>query len=288
LDTRDVLTRCALCPGICVASCPIYRLTKIRAFAPNNLARIALRFLNGESGYAEALWACTLCGACTDNCPLENPLGETLRIVRGLSASGGETTRIEPILISDSSPGYQVLFLTRKPPSNRLMGKLGLEHRVFWLNSDLLYSVYYNGLTLNPDLRGYHVIIHEDYDAAAPLSRDDKSRLMHSVEFMHLKHITLTLDTPYILHIPCKVQGELNENIVTGVMGEPSKTIKTCLGGGGGFPEAFPVESLEVAKGVLGGEQEPVIVTLCERARDLLLRLGYRVYTPLDLLAGGY
>ena len=93
-DKRRTLALCAQCPGYCSASCPVLEAAGNSALAPG--AKIALLYevLEGhrrlDESTAQALFACTGCGRCTEACPSHVPIRDLLQRARALCIEEGE------------------------------------------------------------------------------------------------------------------------------------------------------------------------------------------------------
>jgi L-lactate dehydrogenase complex protein LldF len=89
-EMRDLLP-CIRC-GACMNACPVYRNVGGHAYGgayPGPIGAALMPFLEGFDRYAELPFASSLCGACTEACPVAIPLHERLLGLRARLAAGG-------------------------------------------------------------------------------------------------------------------------------------------------------------------------------------------------------
>jgi len=100
-EQRDLLT-CIRC-GACLNACPVYRCVGGHAYGgayPGPIGALLLPHLEGFERFAELPFASSLCGACSEACPVGIPLHERLlelraRLVRlGFARELGTTLRV--------------------------------------------------------------------------------------------------------------------------------------------------------------------------------------------------
>ncbi len=92
---RDLLT-CIRC-GACMNVCPVYRNVGGHAYGgayPGPIGALLLPHLVGLDVYAELPFASSLCGACTEVCPVGIPLHERLLELRARAVERGEVTEL--------------------------------------------------------------------------------------------------------------------------------------------------------------------------------------------------
>jgi Fe-S oxidoreductase len=284
-ELKDVLSMCVLCPGICVTECPVYMATRIRASSPNNLARIALKYMDGSENMEEALWLCTGCRSCENACPLGNRLWDAVRILRGNDSDKDVRLEIERIL-DNRKPG--LLIVSSNKPGDNIIDALGRDYSLYWIDSRVIGNVYWNGGNPILDLNGIEAFLFDDMDALVSLS-SSISRLISPLHI--LKHSgvqSLFGDKGYTLHIPCKTPKEYRETVTSdalSVLGTPELVVDRCIAGGGGLPLRHPDLAREIAISTMrDADPGKPVITLCSNAKMLLEKLGYRALTLLDLL----
>ncbi|MCL2822818.1 MAG: lactate utilization protein, partial [Polyangiaceae bacterium] len=82
-ELRDLLT-CIRC-GACMNICPVYRNVGGHAYGgayPGPIGALIMPQLFGSESYEDLAFASSLCGACTETCPVKIPLHEHLLTVR--------------------------------------------------------------------------------------------------------------------------------------------------------------------------------------------------------------
>ncbi len=274
----ESVVTCALCPGECILSCPVYRATRLRSAAPNSLARIILRVLRGESvdGEERALWLCVGCGACSKSCPLGNSLVDAVRLARRRVSGLPDTARAEPVeRILVEGPELLTVASPYKPAEWVLnnIAEQGLGLR--WLDTSGCGREAINGAVPSSVLLEPSVYS-EDF-LCSPVVKSGFTFLLEN-------SIAPPRKPPlYALHIP--ERPELREQIyeeAVEMLGEPSRVVRTCSGA---FLELAGCENmgewfLEVARREAGGLP---VVTPCARNMDYLRRHGVVSYTPLTL-----
>ncbi|MEB3759106.1 MAG: (Fe-S)-binding protein [Desulfurococcales archaeon] len=284
-EPRNVLSMCVLCPGICVTECPVYMATHIRASAPNNLARIALKFMEGSKDMEDALWLCTGCRSCEYACPMGNKVWEAVRVLRGQEYISSTEARVER-LTNNSKPG--LLVVSSSKPNVNIVKTLGGDYSLYWVDSGVISETYWSGRNPILNLNGIEFILADDMDALTPLSLSEK-RLVSPLKILKsLGAKRLLGDNGYTLHIPCKTPREYRDDIIGGisqVLGSPESIVEGCVAGGGGLPVKHPDLAREIAMYTMRNTNpgRPV-VTLCSNAKMLLRKLGYQSLTLLDLI----
>ncbi len=284
-EPRNILSMCVLCPGICVTECPVYMATHIRASAPNNLARIALKFMKGSKDMEDALWLCTGCRSCEYTCPMGNRVWEAVRVLRSRERISGAGASVER-LTDNSKPG--LLLVSPSKPNLNIVKILGRNYSLYWVDSRVINEIYWSGGDPELILNDIEAILANDMDALTPLSLSGK-RLISPLQILKslgIKH--LLEDNGYTLHIPCKTPREYRDNIIGDislVLGSPESIVEGCVAGGGGLPVKHQDLAREIAMYTMRNTNpgKPV-VTLCSNAKMLLRELGYQSLTLLDLI----
>ncbi|MCE4607282.1 MAG: (Fe-S)-binding protein [Desulfurococcales archaeon] len=288
-DVVKTFTRCALCPGVCVTYCPIYMNTHIRASAPNNLARLGLKYLKGYESYDPALWLCTGCRECEYNCPISNPLWNAARISRG------KKSRVEAVKVETKNlggRGSSLLVVSSIIPDQALVEYLKQFYSIHWLDTGSIYMAYWSGSEVQLNLDAFDYIIIDDLDVTPALIPGKlKGKVIYSIQLLEMMGYRSILENKaFVLHVPCKISvdgKELLINVSYKVLGKPIRTISKCIGGGGGLPEKHPVIASELVHSAMkGSRKDYLVVTLCSRAKTHLLSSGYQAKTPLDFIAG--
>ena len=283
-EPRNILEMCVLCPGICVTECPVYMATHIRASAPNNLARIALKFMEGNRDMEDALWLCTGCRSCEYTCPMGNRVWDAVRFLRGKERISGIGLSIER-LTNDSKPG--LLVVSPSKPNANIVKILSVDYSLYWVDSKVINEIYWSGGNPELNLNGIEAILADDMDALTPLPLSEK-RLVSPLQVLKsLGFKRLLGDNGYTLHIPCKTPREYRDDVmgdISLVLGSPESIVEGCVAGGG-LPVKHPDLAREIAMYTMRNTNpgKPV-VTLCSNAKTLLWQLGYQSLTLLDLL----
>lgn len=119
----EPMMRCIRC-GACLNICPVYRHISGHGYGsiyPGPMG-IALTPELVDEGQADAMtFACTLCGACTENCPTRIPIHDLVRDHRIDIVEGGRNHKLElPIFkgmqaMWSSSPLYMALMRLGRP-----------------------------------------------------------------------------------------------------------------------------------------------------------------------------
>ncbi|MBI5532598.1 MAG: LUD domain-containing protein [Deltaproteobacteria bacterium] len=94
-EQRDVLT-CIRC-GACLNACPVYRNVGGHAYGgayPGPIGALLLPHLAGFDRYGDLPFASSLCGACTEICPVAIPLHERLLQLRARLTEQGHATEL--------------------------------------------------------------------------------------------------------------------------------------------------------------------------------------------------
>ena len=284
-ETRKILDMCVLCPGICVTECPVYMATHIRASAPNNLARIALKFIEGNKDMEDALWLCTGCRLCEYACPMGNKVWEAVRVLRDQERVGSTGASIER-LTSNSKPG--LLVVSPSKPNVNIVKTLEGDYSLYWVDSRVINEIYWSGGNPELSLDGIEAILADDMDALTSLFPHEK-RLVSPLKVLKSLGVERLLgDKGYTLHIPCKTPREYRDDVIgdiSQVLGSPESIVEGCVAGGGGLPVKHPDLAREVAMYTMRNTNpgKPV-VTFCSNAKMLLRELGYQSLTLLDLI----
>ncbi len=284
-EPRNTLSMCVLCPGICVTECPVYMATRIRASAPNSLARVALKFMEGNKDMEDALWLCTGCRSCEYTCPMGNRVWEAVRVLRSRERISGTGASVER-LTDNSKPG--LLVVSPSKPNLNIVKILGRNYSLYWVDSRVINEIYWSGGDPELILNGIEAILADDMDALTPLSLSGK-RLVSPLQILKSLGIKRLLgDNGYTLHIPCKTPREYRDDIIGDislVLGSPESIVEGCVAGGGGLLVKHPDLAREIAMYTMRNTNpgKPV-VTLCSNAKMLLRELGYQSLTLLDLI----
>ncbi len=262
--------------------------THIRASSPNNLARIGLKYLNGYGDYYPALWLCTGCRECEYNCPISNSLWEALRITRGQRVQK-ETINLEEKFLGGS--GSSLLLVSSNTLRRDTIESLKKLYKVYWLDSNPLYTAYWNGFDIQLNIDKFDFVVLEDLDIASVIGSDWGDKVIYSIQLLDmLGYRNIVGNREYLLHIPCKVpikNRQLLADVSTRVLGEPINIVDKCIGGGGGLPEKHPEIAVEVIDLSLKGYGKDIpIITLCSRGRSHLLKSGYFARAPFDFIRG--
>jgi len=273
VDPKQVFLTCTLCPGICISKCPVYTTLRVRSSAPHVIARSGLRLLRGgDVEEALNLYLCTGCGSCQQACPLDNPLPEAIRVSRRRLSEPPRPT-VKPLYLGGS--GERLLLVSPEMP-----GKGVVEHvsragyAVYWLDSTPYTIAYWSGASSRIHTGGFDVVVTEDLDAPV-------EDAMNGLELLNAASIGVTRRVDdYILHVPCKARGV--EKAAAGILGRPSRVLRSCSGGGGGMMHYMRDYSIQMAG--LAASRGP-IVTLCRWSKLVFKMAGYSVYTVLDLVA---
>ena len=145
LDTEfEPMMRCIRC-GACLNICPVYRHISGHGYGsiyPGPMGLVLTPELVGyDDANAKAMtFACTLCGACTEHCPVRIPIHDLVRDHRIAIVDEGKNNKIEvPIFKAmqamwSSSPLYMALMRLGRPVMNILTrGKSSLDERSAWI-----------------------------------------------------------------------------------------------------------------------------------------------------------
>ena len=79
IGKADDLTKCMLCPNMCLYSCPVFNAERRLTVSPSVKSRLA--YLSEEYEY-EAIYRCLPCDACKQLCPMDISVNEALAKVR--------------------------------------------------------------------------------------------------------------------------------------------------------------------------------------------------------------
>ncbi len=93
---REIL-KCIRCSA-CLNTCPVYRAVGGHAYGstyPGPMGIVLTTLLDGMDRAHPLLDATTLCGACTDVCPVKVPLHKLLTILREQKVTGNHTSPVE-------------------------------------------------------------------------------------------------------------------------------------------------------------------------------------------------
>ncbi len=91
------LETCTFCPKLCRTACPVSNAEPRETLTPWGKMSSAYHLARGDvdagqdadKGFAEAVFACTNCGACTHSCDHQNPVGMTLNLARDAVRQAG-------------------------------------------------------------------------------------------------------------------------------------------------------------------------------------------------------
>ena len=78
LGKADEVTRCMLCPNMCLHVCPVFDAERRLTVSPSVKARLA--YLGGTD---DAIYHCLPCDACKNACPMDISVNDNLRAFRG-------------------------------------------------------------------------------------------------------------------------------------------------------------------------------------------------------------
>jgi|Deesub1362A_J573_1020465.scaffolds.fasta_scaffold00301_21 Fe-S oxidoreductase len=82
LGKADEITKCMLCPNMCLHVCPVFDAERRLTVSPSVKARLGY-FANDPSYEVfEALYRCLPCNACKEACPMDISVSENLREIR--------------------------------------------------------------------------------------------------------------------------------------------------------------------------------------------------------------
>lgn len=277
MNLDEVFTRCFLCPGLCISSCPIYSVTRDRSTAPNIIGRSGYYLLKyGDDELGKNLLSCTGCGECSSNCPIDNPLPRAIRLTRKYLFKYEYTGEIH---ITDLSEGDKDVFVYRpEKPGDNLIEMLSRKgYGVKWIDTSKIYVNYSYGviedINLEEPFISDEIEILEDYTKYLEYLKE----VFDGIERVHNKAFTL--------HIPCRLSRYRDKviKIAEKIAGKPNRVISTCSGGGWMFPENNPKYSLEILQERFR-DYSGEIITLCIRSRELMRKAGLEAYTILDIL----
>lgn len=100
MPTAADLATCVFCPKLCRHVCPVAVGTAREAAVPSNMAMQPFRFLEGQGDVQLATGAaalCVQCGACTDHCDVDRPLGDLLAQVLAATSAPPQPQPLRPI-----------------------------------------------------------------------------------------------------------------------------------------------------------------------------------------------
>ena len=123
-EFREIL-KCIRCSA-CLNTCPVYRVVGGHAYGstyPGPMGIVLTTLLNGMEEAHPLLDATTLCGACTEVCPVQVPLPKLLSTLREKRVTDGFTPAAERAAMS-------TLALATKVPAVFNLGQIAL--RFFW------------------------------------------------------------------------------------------------------------------------------------------------------------
>ncbi len=99
LGKVDELTRCMLCPNMCLHTCPVFDAERRLTVSPSVKSRLAyfLREFPDRYDDFEAIFHCLPCNACKESCPMDISVNDALKEVRHLITGrvAGVAERIE-------------------------------------------------------------------------------------------------------------------------------------------------------------------------------------------------
>ncbi len=128
----EEMLACIRC-GACLNVCPVYRKTAGEAYGPvysGPMGAVLVPLLVGLRGAPSLPHASSLCGACTEACPVKIPLHELLLELRSDLVEGGIASRRERLAIGlwsrawSTSAGYRLTTLLARL-GQRFAGSLG-------------------------------------------------------------------------------------------------------------------------------------------------------------------
>lgn len=79
LGKADEITRCMLCPNMCMHVCPVFDVERRLTVSPSIKSRLG--YFSQDYTY-EAIYHCLPCDACKNACPMEISVNDSLRDVR--------------------------------------------------------------------------------------------------------------------------------------------------------------------------------------------------------------
>jgi len=108
-EFQDVLN-CIRC-GACLNVCPVYRHVGGHAYGavyPGPIGAVLTPLLNQDKEFSDLPYASSLCGACSEACPVKIPIHDMLVHLRRRNVERGWTKRAEKVAFR----GYQMAFAT--------------------------------------------------------------------------------------------------------------------------------------------------------------------------------
>lgn len=145
LDTEfEPMMRCVRC-GACLNICPVYRHISGHGYGSIYPGPMGIVLTPQLVGYGDAnakamTFACTLCGACSEHCPVRIPIHDLVRDHRIEIVDEGKNNKVEvPIFKAmqamwSSSPLYMALMRLGRPVMNILTrGGSSLDERSAWI-----------------------------------------------------------------------------------------------------------------------------------------------------------
>ena len=145
LDTEfEPMMRCVRC-GACLNICPVYRHISGHGYGSIYPGPMGIVLTPQLVGYGDAnakamTFACTLCGACSEHCPVRIPIHDLVRDHRIEIVDEGKNNKVEvPIFKAmqamwSSSPLYMALMRLGHPVMNILTrGGSSLDERSAWI-----------------------------------------------------------------------------------------------------------------------------------------------------------
>jgi L-lactate dehydrogenase complex protein LldF len=138
-ELRDLLT-CIRC-GACMNVCPVYRNVGGHAYGgayPGPIGSLLMPHLEGMDRFGDLPFASSLCGACTETCPVKIPLHKHLLTMRARIVEKGSSDSLAwPLRMAASAMrkgsrmdrGSRLYPLARKLASFHPTGKAWLESR---------------------------------------------------------------------------------------------------------------------------------------------------------------
>ena len=160
-EKMQQVLNCIRC-GACLNVCPVYRQIGGHAYGsvyPGPIGAVLSPVLNDGEKYSDLPYASSLCGACSEACPVKIPLHDLLVHLRQRHVDSGHTTRMERLAFK----GYQIAF--SKP------GRLSLAMKVARLGQKPLRRDGHIASRIGP-LRGWTE--GRDAPAVAPFSFRDR------------------------------------------------------------------------------------------------------------------
>ncbi|MBW2456576.1 MAG: LUD domain-containing protein [Deltaproteobacteria bacterium] len=140
-ELRDVLM-CMRC-GACMNDCPVYRNVGGHAYGgayPGPIGTLLMPNLESAERYGDLPFACSICGACTDACPVGIPVHDTILQLRARLAGqgyGGGSNLMAQLAASVLGSDRRLELAAALYPAGRLLAPLSPAGRAWTATRDL-------------------------------------------------------------------------------------------------------------------------------------------------------